>query len=116
MRTQNNKARKRERRGVNRNANLLDDDTRKSSFVNNLPPSPAAWIRPANLTLLGPLRSWEYPKIFRSSKVKKDIPAITRIKATNEGINFIICKVFILKILRFIREINLGLEFLGKGL
>ena len=40
-----------------------------NSLVNNLIASLNGCIRPINLTLLGPLRIWLYPKIFRSNSV-----------------------------------------------
>lgn len=39
------------------------------SFINNLTASEKGWRIPRTPTLLGPLRIWEYPRIFRSNKV-----------------------------------------------
>ena len=43
------------------------------SFVNSLTPSPAGCKSPYSLILFGPFRSWLYPRIFRSSRVKNAI-------------------------------------------
>lgn len=45
---------------------------------NSLRASEMGWGRPWILTLLGPFRVCEYPKIFRSSSVKKAIAAKAR--------------------------------------
>ena len=39
------------------------------SFRNNFKASAKGWSKPERPTLLGPLRSWKYPRDFRSSKV-----------------------------------------------
>lgn len=44
-----------------------------NSLVNNLAASAKGWGIPMSLTLLGPFRSWIYPKIFRSNNVKNAI-------------------------------------------
>jgi len=44
-----------------------------NSLVNNLAASARGWGIPIRLTLLGPFRSWMYPKIFRSRRVKNAI-------------------------------------------
>ena len=41
---------------------------------------------PARPTLLGPFRIWAYHKTFRSSKVKKAIARIRKMKVIKEGI------------------------------
>ena len=49
--------------------NIFDKFGNTSSLENNLIASLNGCIRPINLTLLGPLRIWLYPKIFRSNSV-----------------------------------------------
>ncbi len=44
---------------------------RAISLVKSLAASAKGWKIPIRDTLLGPLRNWAYPKIFRSNKVKK---------------------------------------------
>ena len=44
---------------------------KKNSLVSNFIPSKKGWKRPKKKTLLGPIRFWERPKIFRSNSVKK---------------------------------------------
>ena len=46
------------------------------SFENSLIASAIGWGIPIILTLFGPFRNWIYPRIFRSKRVKKDIPKI----------------------------------------
>lgn len=41
------------------------------SFINNFTASAKGWSKPDQETLLGPLRDWLSPKIFRSNKVTK---------------------------------------------
>ena len=48
---------------------ILDKLGKTNSLENNLIASLKGCINPINLTLLGPLRIWLYPKIFRSKSV-----------------------------------------------
>jgi hypothetical protein len=59
--------------GAKKNGSILEDLGRFSSFKNNFAASAIGWSSPNTLTLLGPFRRWEYPKIFRSSNVKNAI-------------------------------------------
>lgn len=44
-------------------------------LLNNFRASAIGWGSPNRDTLFGPLRSWVYPKIFRSRRVKKAMAA-----------------------------------------
>lgn len=72
--------------------NMLRFDVvgRVNSLENSLIASLKGWNSPIIPTLLGPFRSWEYPKILRSSKVIKatliKTGIITKINETSEVI------------------------------
>ena len=50
---------------------VLEKIGKKNSLVNNFIPSKNGWNSPKKKTLLGPIRFWVRPRIFRSNKVKK---------------------------------------------
>lgn len=50
---------------------VLEKIGKKNSLVSNFIPSKNGWNNPKKKTLLGPIRFWVRPKIFRSNKVKK---------------------------------------------
>lgn len=60
------------------------------SLENNLIASLKGWIKPIKPTLLGPNRSWEYPKILRSTKVKKATEIKIKTKTNKDVKNQII--------------------------
>jgi len=55
------------------------------SFHNNLSPSTLDWSDPDNHDLFGDLRFWEYPNIFRSTKVINPIPTNINLILTNNS-------------------------------
>ena len=65
--------------GEKENGKKLADVGILLDFVNSFKASAIGWGNPIILTLLGPLRVWEYPKIFRSKRVKNAMAANARI-------------------------------------
>jgi hypothetical protein len=65
------------------NGNVLAYMGVLSSLVNSFTASAMGWGIPLRLTLLGPFRSWMYPKIFRSSRVKNAIASKIQTKIIN---------------------------------
>lgn len=68
---------------------------KKDTLENNLIASERGWGIPAQPTLLGPNRSWDNPKIFRSKRVIN--PTITKagIKEIKNNKNF--KKIYLIK-------------------
>lgn len=65
------RARKSASVGVRINSVGEEGDGRIGSLVNNFTPSAIGCRRPYGPTMFGPFRSCMYPKIFRSSRVRK---------------------------------------------
>lgn len=59
--------------GAARNGKVLAEFGVFNSLVNNFNASAIGCGMPIILTLLGPFRSWMYPRTFRSSRVKNAI-------------------------------------------
>jgi len=55
--------------GARKYWDILDVVGYNISLENNLIASLKGWTIPIIITLLGPFRNWEYPKIFRSNRV-----------------------------------------------
>ena len=59
--------------GAIKNVEVLAIDGNDCSFTKSFRASARGWGSPVIDTLLGPFRSWMYPRIFRSKRVKKAI-------------------------------------------
>lgn len=81
-RVQRSRARKRLRTGDIKKVEMFAIDGIACSFTNSFKASAIGWGRPIIATLFGPFRSWIYPRIFRSRRVKNAIArrAIRKIK------------------------------------